>query len=147
MGYKLTILAENVEKISEWLKNQGGVAVWKSKDESDPDFSMSTPALTEKGEPSKQPHKKVGKKPDLVITDSNEIKVVRMKKVKRFRVAVRRGARGQKVQLVAASARRLQKELQKAGENATYAFDQVTQEAVISVPSKSSSLYEWMESN
>jgi hypothetical protein len=65
--------------------------------------------------------------------------------VKRFRVAVRRGAQGLNLKLTIHSGERLRREVEKAGEGAWYQFDYERQEAVILVPDKTVPLSEWKE--
>ena len=57
-----------------------------------------------------------------------------MREVRRFRVAVRRGAQGLTLKLTDASAAKLRRRLVEAGPDASYRFDYDSQEAVIEVP-------------
>jgi hypothetical protein len=147
MEYKHTVTEENAEKFAEWIQTRGGIAVWNSKDLSDPGYSVSSPVNRETGEPVVQPHWKVGMQPDLIITDPDEIEVVRFEEARRFRVALRRGSQGLKIKLTDAASEKVNKALEKAGEGSSYVFDYMTQEAVILKPANNCSLSDWMEAN
>lgn len=131
--FKHECVEENAPKFSEWIKSRGGVAVWQSVDLSDPGFSLSTPAKTTEGMTYPKPHWKVGNEPALVVTDPNDVGVVRFKERKRFRIGVRRGD-GLKFECTDGATRRIRREVAKAGEGSTYVFDYDTQECVILVP-------------
>lgn len=138
-NFKHECRSEHASKFWDWIKNRGGVAIWKSVDLSDPSKSWSTPALTDGKETSK-PHWQADSKPSQVITNPEEIGVFLPKEVKRFRVAVRMAANGLKLKLSDAATRKLNKALEKAGEDAFYEFDYETQEAVIYVTGEQVSL-------
>ncbi len=139
----LEVAPENAEKMAEWIRSRGGVAVWRSVNFANLDASWSTPALTVEGAQMTKPTWEADSKPVRVITDPAEIDVVTRREVKRIKVSVRRG-RGLLVDLTDASAKRLRKavhdatfSLQKGtgliGPGASYHFDYETREAVITV--------------
>jgi len=136
------VIPENALRFLEWINDRGGVAVWKSIDLSDPGYSVSTPALTD-GEPTRKPHWKVGETPDRVITDAADIDVIKYKEVKRFHVGLRRGAQGLSIKLTDAASARVRREVEKAGEGASYEFDYETQDAVILAPDGVTPLNQW----
>lgn len=137
---------ENAPRFIEWINERGGVAVWKSVDLSDPGCSFSTPAITD-GEPTKRPHWKVGESPDRVITDASDIDVIKYKVVKRFHVGLRRGGNGLKIKLTDAASARVRREVEKAGDGATYEFDYSTQDALILTPDGVTPLNQWEEAS
>jgi hypothetical protein len=145
MEYQHEVLEENVAKFAEWIRERGGIAVWRSQDLSDPCFSLSSPFLSKEGKPTTKPHWKVGETPDLVVTDPALIHVITVKEVKRFRVALRRGDQGFKIKLTDASSQKVNAAVERAGEGASYHFDYDTQVVVITAPvDRGMSLEEWM---
>lgn len=131
---KHQITSRDVPLIVDWLKHRGGVLVWKSINLSNPGASWTTPALQADGAPAVRPSWEAANEPARHITDPAEIEVIALREVKRFRVALRRGSQGLSIKLTDASSARLRRELEKAGDQATYQFDYCSQEAVISVP-------------
>ena len=79
------------------------------------------------------------------MADESKIVVVTEREVRRFQVAVRRGAQGLQYKLTDASSKRLRKAMEKAGDGARYVFDYETQEAVILISDKTVPLSEWKE--
>lgn len=143
MSEKLTVSPENAPKFLEWLKTRGGLAIWRSIDLSDPGASCTTPVNGPDGKPATKPHWKYAEKPERIITDAAEVEVVTAKEVKRFHVAVRRGAQGFKLKLTDASSEKLRAACKRAGPESWYEFDYGAQEAVIFVPDKKIPLSEW----
>lgn len=144
MGYKHECNAANASRFAEWITSRGGIAVWRSINLSNPGASWSTPALDKEGKPYSKPTWEAANTPEGVITDPEEVKVFTAKEVKRFRVAVRRGAQGFSFKLTDASSDKVRRAVAKAGEGAFHEFDYVTQEAVIFAQDKEISLAEWM---
>jgi hypothetical protein len=145
MTFKHNCSTANASTFLDWIKNRGGVSVWKSIDLSDPGFSMSSPALDKDGLSYPKPHWKVENAPSLTVTSADDIEVHLDHEVKRFHVAIRRGAQGFSFKCTDASSRKIRKEVEKAGEGAYYFFDYFTQEAVIMAPEpgKSMALSDW----
>lgn len=127
----------------EWIHNRGGVAVWCSVNLSNPGASWSTPALTEKGDPMSKPTWEADSKPERVITDPADVSVRTYREVKRFHVGIKRGS-GLQLTLTSGASRRLEKELGKAGPDASYEFDYECQDALIMVPDETIPLPEWV---
>ena len=144
--YRHSCTIENVVKFADWIKNRGGVAIWKSVDLSDPAFSMSSPATDKNGKPFTKPHWKCVDVPE-VVTDPKEIEVYQRQEFKRFHVAIRPGAQGFKLKLTDASSRSLERFLAQAGEGSSYEFDYGMQEAIVYKVSESISLAEWISAN
>ena len=130
-------------KIAEWLRERGGLLIWRSVDLSDPGRTMTTPYKGPNGEVVGKPHWSVANEPERHITDAKEVRVAWDREVKRFHVAVRRGAQGLMLKLTDGSSRKVRKEVEKAGEGAYYEFDYGTQEAVIMAPTEVIELGEW----
>jgi hypothetical protein len=135
----------NAPRFREWIKERGGIAIWRSINLSNPGASWSTPTLTREGTPTGRPTWEADSKPSLLVTRESEVAVVSEREVKRFRVAIRRGTQGLQYKLTDASSRRLTKAVEAAGEGARYVFDYETQEACILVPDKTVPLDEWTE--
>jgi hypothetical protein len=136
----------NAPAFLDWVRNRGGIAVWRSVDFSDLGRSWSTPLRNKDGAPTPKPHPwKAEAAPSRVITDPKEVLVVEDREVKRFYVALRRGDQGLLVKLTDASSRRVRAAVARAGKGAYYEFDYDTQEAVIMAPVRQLTLFEWAE--
>lgn len=118
----ITIEPENESKVANWLKNRGGIAVWKNCDLGSPSIGCEsyTPATHEDGKMATSPHWQYGNTPDRVITDPADVLVQVRKEVSR--VKIRRGPpylggvnRADRPRLDAA--------LEKAGEGAAWQED------------------------
>lgn len=140
-----TVSAKDAPLFLDWLKNRGGVAVWRSINLSNMGQSWSTPALTSEGLPMRKPNWQAANEPEHVITSANEVEVVVDREVKRFHVAVRMGAQGMMLKCTDASSARIRREVEKAGEGAYYVFDYTSQEAVIFAPASKQPLVKWAE--
>lgn len=139
---------ENAPKFLDWIRNRGGVAVWRSVNMSDPGQSWSTPLRTAEGLPAPKPHPwKAESAPSRVITDPKEVLVVEDKEVKRFHVAVRPGGNGLIIKCTDASSARIRREEEKAGKGSFHEFDHWTKEAIIYAPASQMTLAEWAEKN
>lgn len=130
---------ENAELISKWFDESGGIAVWGSLNLSDPGTTWTTRL------DSGKPNWAAANKPELKITDPNQVGVVTYKEVKRFYVAVRRSSSGLMLKLTDGATRKVHRAVEKAGDGAIYEFDYFTQEAVILVPDEVVSLTKWRE--
>jgi hypothetical protein len=131
----------NAKVFLKWIRERGGIAVWRSVDLSNPGASWSTPARTEAGEPTLKPTWRADNQPHKVFTSTDDVLVDTPREVKRFRVAVRHS--GFAFNLTDASTKRVHREVDKAGKDAWYEFDYETQEAVIYVPHERITLSEW----
>ena len=136
---------QNAERIAEWLKTRGGLAIWKSVDLSDPGFSMTTPVNNADGTPAVKPHWKLENTPSRIITDPAEVLVSKDVEVKRFHIAIRPGSQGLNFKVSDGGSRRIRAEEEKAGEGAYHVFDFSTQEAVILKPESQVSLTEFLK--
>lgn len=141
-----TVRKEDAQKMWDWLQNRGGLAIWSSIDLSDLGRSWTTPLRTAAGELTTKPHWKVGNEPSRIITDPSEVEVVEDKEVKRFRVGIGQSGNGLTLKVTVAGSRHIHREVVKAGKDAYYVFDYVTQEAVIMAPaSKAIPLTEYIK--
>lgn len=128
---KIVITPEFTPKIKDWIKNRGGVAVWKSVDLSDLGKQWFTPAdVTEK------PTWKSDDKPERIITSVNDVEVAFDEEKARFKVAYRSSTNGMGYKLTDTSTKKVHEAVKKAGPDAYYVFDYSTQEAVILAPTK-----------
>lgn len=137
-----TVTAENAPKISKWLRERGGIAVWSSVNLSNPGAGWTTPACNEDGTPTAKPTWQAGDTP-RIITDPAEVEVSFDKEVGRFRVAVRMGSQGTMLKVSDGGTRRIRKAVARAGEGAYHVFDYDTQEAVIMAPDRTMNMIEW----
>lgn len=164
----------NAPKFADWIKNRGGVAVWKSINLSNLGASWSTPAWDVCPEHVKRnagntsecsmfcstdcpvchgtdqvPHPKPTWQADdapKIVTDPAEIEVYESVEVKRFHVAVRMASMMLKVS--DGGSRKIRREVEKAGEGAFYEFDYDDYNNCVILRSKRwGTLKEWMEKN
>ena len=138
------VAPENAAKMLDWIEKRGGVAVWESVNLSNPGASWSTPALAPDCSPYPKPSWEASSEPNKVITNPAEIAVVTRKEVKRFHVAVRASCGGMLLKLSTNSSKLVDKAMIRAGGDASYHFDYETQEAVITVPSESVPLLQFL---
>jgi hypothetical protein len=144
---KITVNLKDVPKITNWLKERSGVAVWKSIDLSRISDSCFTPVLDASGHPMNKPHWKYANAPDYIITSVDDVEVTQEKELKRFHVAVRRSSNGMSMKCTDASSARIKREVEKAGEGAYYEFDYCDEKnCVIMVPTSKVPLKEIVES-
>jgi hypothetical protein len=114
MKDKHVINETNAETIWGWLKERGGVSMWRSIDLSDPTASWITPRLTEAGEPASKPSWKAEPTPHRIISSADEIEVSRPVELKRIKAIVRRGAQGFSLKLTDACTRRVREAVDTA---------------------------------
>ena len=104
----------NAEKFLDWIKNRGGVALWKSINLSNHGASWSTPANNEDGTPSTKPTWQASNTP-TIFTSADEIGVYVDELYKAFPVGLRRGD-GFSTKLTDAAQRRVDKYLDECRE-------------------------------
>lgn len=126
--FDLIVSSNDAQKLRQWIKEDGGVAVWNSVNLGNPGGQWLT------GAKSGRPNWQAGVLPAQVITDPTRIGVLDYKLVKRFHVAVRPGSNGLSLKLTDASSARVRKALAAAGPGATYDFDYWSQDALIFAP-------------
>lgn len=146
MTDKHQVNADNAELFWEWLRNRGGIAIWRSVNLSNPGASWSTPALTDDNPPKpySKPTWQSSDQPSRIITDPTEVEVYVAAEVKRFHVAVRRSSSGMMLKVSDGGSRRIRSAVAKAGDGAYHVFDYETQEAVIMKPVSTVPLVEWI---
>jgi len=136
---EVTALPNPHEKFAEYIRDRGGVQVWRNINLSNRDAGdMYTPALTETGEPTPKPHWSVA--PGEVITDITRFRFcVEQREVKRLRIALRMGSQGLMIKLTDNSSAKLRKWLgvieEKYGKSPCYHWDGWDgKDAVITIP-------------
>jgi len=140
---------DDAPKFWDWIRNRGGVALWRSVNLSNPGKSWCTPVLNDKGELIQKPTWESASEPSEIFLSPDEIGVTKDEEVKRFHVAVRvkyfDGPFGIPRSLVCTpgGTRRIERAVAKAGNGAWYRFDYETQEAVIMAPVDIMTLTEW----
>ncbi len=145
MNFKIKVGPEDASRVLDWIKNRGGVAIWKSIDLSCPGQETFTPAMSVAGSPTSKPHWRYANEPAEIVTDPAMIGVIKYKEVKRFHVAIRMGRQGMSYKCTDASSARVRREVDKAGDGAIYEFDYSTQDAVILKPESEVSLKEYKD--
>ena len=152
-GFRHSCNVGNAFKLWTWIRERGGVAVWRSVNLADLGASWSTPVRIEcrncngRGEfpdhnqcvvcngeklvTADKPHWSAANEP-VIIADPKEIGVVTDREVKRFRVGIRVSGNGLSLKCTDAASRRIRRELEKAGEGSSYHFEDG--EAVITAP-------------
>jgi hypothetical protein len=142
---KFIVHSDSAQQIAGWLKAGRGVAHWTSIDLSDPGFELTTPALqADLFTKTEKPHWKVGSEPKRVIFDASEVEVRTFELAKRFHVGVRMGGNGLALKVTDGGTRRINRELAKTGDGATYSFDHETQDALIFRTKGSQPLTDWL---
>lgn len=137
----LEIDERHAVKVSRWIAECGGVAVWGCFDLSDPSRQFYTPARLTDGTPSRAPHWSSPSQPERIVTDANAVAVVTRREVKRIRIAVRRGY-GLGLVLTDAASTRLRRALEDAGPGAVHAFE--GNEAIILAEAARTPLPQWL---
>lgn len=118
----LEIDERHAVKVSRWIAECGGCAVWGCLDLADPSRQFFTPAKLSDGTPSSAPHWSSPREPKRIVTDPADVEVVTHREVKRIRIAVRPGY-GLGWKLTDTSSARLRKALELAGPGSVYVFD------------------------
>ena len=134
----LRIEPRQAEQLTNWLNNHNGIQVWRSR------MIGSGRSFMTANDETTRPNWECGQTPDEIITSTEEIEVISYREVKRFHVGLRRGS-GMSIDLTPAAAKRVKREIEKAGEGASYKFDYEHQDAVILVPDKIVTLKEYNE--
>lgn len=132
------VSAENAALISSWLRERGGLALYRSIDLSNPGKTWTCPVLGPDGQPSPKPSWQSATSPYRIITDPGEVRVQTGKEVKRFRVGIQRGC-GFSFTLTPGASRRVRSTVERINgsrqnEDCWYEFDYSTQEAVFFIP-------------
>jgi hypothetical protein len=141
--YLPTFSEENARLAWEWIQTRGGVACWHSINMSNLGASWNTPANTVEGGPTPKPTWEVPAKPQQIVTKAENIKVITIKEVRRFHIALRQSGNGMMYKLTDASYHRVNTALKKAGPGSFREFDYETQEVVILRPDKIWTLAEY----
>ncbi len=137
----LEIDERHAVKVSRWISECGGCAVWGCLDLADPSRQFFTPAKLTDGTPSQAPHWSSPREPQRIVTDPAEVEVVTHREVKRIRIAIRPGY-GLRLKLTDVSSARLRKALHEAGPGAVHVFD--GNEAIIFSEVSRTPLPQWL---
>ena len=79
---------ENAERIADWLRNRGGIAIWISDDGLDRGETLVRPVNTSTGGRAAKPVWWVADEPACIITDFADVIVSNDVEFKRLRVTV-----------------------------------------------------------
>jgi len=134
---------EIAERVAEWLRTRGGIAIWQSIDLSYAGQTITTPVNTSEGKPYPKPTSWVGETPECIITDFADVLVSNVVEVKRLHVALRMGNNG-KIKCTDASSHLIRCAVAEAGEGAYHVFDNKTREAVILKPESQVPLLQYL---
>jgi hypothetical protein len=137
----LEIDERHAVKVSRWIAECGGCAVWGCLDLADPSRQFFTPAKLTDGTPSSAPHWSSPREPQRIVTNPAEVEVVTHREVKRIRIAIRPGY-GLRLKLTDVSSARLRKALHEAGPGAVHVFD--GNEAIIFAEVSRTPLPQWL---
>lgn len=136
------------ERVANWLFYRGGLAHWTSLNLGAAGDTMTTPKEDQEGGLTTKPRWDLANEPTSYTYDPARVGVTIDKEVKRFHVGVRVGAQGLSMKVTDGGSRRIQREVEKAGEGAYYCFDYGDYEnAVIMAPESVISLLDWIEEN
>jgi hypothetical protein len=116
----LDCAAVNAATFRKWIRERGGIAVWRSIDLGNLG-TTSTPARTEAGDPTPPPGWRFAKTPERIVINESDVNVFTSKLVKSIRIGLSRGS-GLSIVLSEASSRRLREAVAKAGDRAFYEF-------------------------
>jgi hypothetical protein len=142
------VTASNAALIAGWIKERGGIAIWRSINLSNPSGSWTCPVKDKDGNVNEKPNWQCASTPARVITDLNEVAVLLPREVRRFHVAVRHGSSNWfQLKLTDASTRKLNAAKEKAGEGSWHEFDYSTQEAVIYTAGEPIPLLDYLAQN
>jgi len=112
---------KDAARVLTWIKERGGVAIWKSVCLSEPSYSCITPELDKDGKQTEKPSWKVGNKP-IIVTDASQIAYIETEEIKMIRISLRISGNGLMLKLTDASVRKLEKAMKSSGAD-SYEFD------------------------
>ena len=141
MLFPITCVPQNAERFAMWIRERGGICLWKSLNLSNPGASWCTPFRFEDGSEATKPTWQADNTPAVVVTSMDEVGVEIPVETTRIRISLIQ--RGLKVVLTDGSTRKVQAALEKAGEGAFYTFED--KEAVIWQIRGTVALDEWLE--
>lgn len=117
--FKHECTVDNAPKFLDWIRNRGGVAVWKSINLSNPGASWSSPANNKDGTPMEKPSWQSTNTP-VIFTNPDEIGVATDALFEAFPVALKQN--GMFLHLTDGSQRRVDKALAECEEKHGDAF-------------------------
>lgn len=137
----LEIDERHAVKVSRWIADCGGVAVWGCLDLADPSRRFFTPARLTDGTVPGSPHWSAPRTPQRIVTDPAQVEVVTHRQVRRLRVAIRPGY-GLSLRLTDAASARLRNALDEIGPGAVYVFE--GNEAILFAEESRTPLVQWL---
>ena len=120
--FLITCVPENAERFAMWLKDRGGISLWKSLNLSNPGASWCTPALTEEGTDYPKPNWQTESAPALTVCDPDFVGVEIPQEFKRVKISLKQQGL-MKVVLTDGSTRKVRDAVEKAGDGAFYTFE------------------------
>lgn len=140
--FLITCVPENAERFAMWLKDRGGISLWKSINLSNPGASWCTPALAEDGTDYPKPNWQTENAPALTVCDPDFVGVEIPQEFKRVKISLKQQGL-MKVVLTDGSTRKVTKALEEAGDGSFYTFEDDT--AIIWRVVGTVALMEWLE--
>lgn len=140
--FLITCVPGNAERFAQWLKDRGGISLWKSLNLSNPGASWCTPALTEEGTDYPKPNWQTESAPALTVCDPDFVGVEIPQEFKRVKISLQQQGL-MKIVLTDASTRKVTKALEEAGDGSFYTFEDDV--AVIWKVVGTVGLMEWLE--
>ena len=119
--FPITCVPENAERFAMWIRERGGICLWKSLNLSNPGASRCTPFRTEDGQEASKPSWQADNAPAVVVTSMDEVGVEIPVEVRRLKIHLVQ--HGMKVVLTDASTRKVREAVDKAGDRAFYTFE------------------------
>jgi hypothetical protein len=107
------ISAMNAQVVYGWIKERGGIAIWRSINLGNPGASWSAPVKSAAGEVYGKPNWQCGNEPERIITDPAEVNVTVGKEAKRFKIRTRLSDNGLTIKLDGRSSERVRRYLEK----------------------------------
>lgn len=119
--FPVTCVPENAERFAMWIRERGGICLWKSLNLSNPGASWCTPFILEDGTEATKPNWQTDNAPAVVVTSMDDVGVEIPVEIKRIKISLIQ--RGFKVVLTDGSTRKVNDALDKAGDRAFYTFE------------------------
>ena len=126
---KFRIQQDAEAKVASWLKERGGIAIWRSAKLANPAASWTCPVNGPDGQPTPKPSWQAHQTPERIITDPNEIEVEVGKVFERVPVSAK--SNGMQFTLTDGCENKIMKALDRAGNGSWYEFDYLAREAVV----------------
>jgi len=86
---KPVISSDKAHLVYQWIKERGGVAVWRSANPENPTMSWTGPLLDKDGNEASKPNSQAMGTPYLIIKELSDVMVIVPKEVARIKVSER----------------------------------------------------------